>query len=47
LNRREIDLAVTYERCGGGGDLTEVLESADAFAQTPIEQVRQYSEHTR
>jgi uncharacterized protein YbjT (DUF2867 family) len=47
LNRREIDLAGDVRTMPEAAEiLTEALGRPIAFAQTPIEQVRQYSEHT-
>src|SRR6476660_6426301 len=47
LNRREIDLAGDVRTMSESATiLTEALGRPIAFAQTPIEQVRQYSEHT-
>ena len=47
LNRREIDLASDVRTMPETAEiLTEALGRAIAFAQTPIEQVRQYSEDT-
>jgi len=44
LNRREIDLAGDVRNdAGGGGDPDGRAGRPIAFAQTPIEQVRQYS----
>jgi hypothetical protein len=45
LNRREIDLAGDVRTMPAAAEiLTEALSRPIAFAQTPIEQVRQYSE---
>src|SRR3989442_6458828 len=47
LNRREIDLAGDLRTIAeAAGILTEALGRPITFAQTPIEQVRQYSEDT-
>ena len=47
LNRREIDLAGDVRTMPEVAEiLTEALDRPIAFAQTPIEQVRQYSEDT-
>jgi uncharacterized protein YbjT (DUF2867 family) len=47
LNRREIDLAGDVRTMPEAAEiLREALGRPIAFAQTPIEQVRQYSEHT-
>jgi len=47
LNRREIDLAGDLRTMPQAAEiLTEALGRPIAFAQTPIEQVRQYSEDT-
>ena len=47
LNRREIDLAGDVRTMPEAAEiLTEALGRPIAFAQTPIEQVRQYSEDT-
>ena len=47
LNRREIDLAGDVRTMPEAAEvLTDALGRPIAFAQTPIEQVRQYSEHT-
>ena len=47
LNRREIDLAGDVRTMSEAAEiLTEALGRPIAFAQTPIEQVRQYSEDT-
>jgi len=47
LNRREIDLAGDVRMMPEAAEiLTGALGRPIAFAQTPIEQVRQYSEHT-
>src|SRR6476660_8601237 len=47
LSRREIDLAGDVRTMSESATiLTEALGRPIAFAQTPIEQVRQYSEHT-
>src|ERR1700757_1130175 len=47
LNRREIDLAGDVQTMPEAADiLTEALGRPIAFAQTPIEQVRQYSTDT-
>src|SRR3984885_2575971 len=47
LNRREIDLAGDVRTMPEAAEiLTEALGRPIAFAQTPIEQVRQYSEET-
>jgi len=47
LNRREIDLAGDVRTMPeAAGILTEALGRSITFAQTPIEQVRQYSEDT-
>src|SRR4029078_259214 len=47
LNRREIDLARDTRAMPEAAEiLTEALGRPIAFAQTPIEQVRQYSEDT-
>jgi uncharacterized protein YbjT (DUF2867 family) len=47
LNRREIDLAGDVRTMPEAAEiLTEALRRPIAFAQTPIEQVRQYSEDT-
>jgi uncharacterized protein YbjT (DUF2867 family) len=47
LNRREIDLAGDVRTMPEAAEiLTEALGRSIAFAQTPIEQVRQYSEET-
>jgi uncharacterized protein YbjT (DUF2867 family) len=47
MNRREIDLAGDVRTMTeAAGILTEALDRPIAFAQTPIEQVRQYSKDT-
>ena len=47
LNRREIDLAGDVRTMPEAAEiLTEALGRPIAFAQTPIEQVRQYSKDT-
>ena len=47
LNRREIDLAGDVRTMPQAAEiLTEALGRSIAFVQTPIEQVRQYSEDT-
>jgi len=47
LNRREIDLAGDVRTMPGAAEiLTEALGRPIAFAQTPIEQVRKYSQET-
>ena len=47
LNRREIDLAGDVRTMPEAAEiLTEALDRPIAFAQTPIEQVRQYSKET-
>ena len=47
MNRREIDLAGDVRTMPEAAEiLTEALGRPIAFAQTPIEQVRQYSKET-
>jgi len=47
LNRREIDLAGDVQTMPEAAEiLTDALDRPIAFAQTPIEQVRQYSKET-
>jgi uncharacterized protein YbjT (DUF2867 family) len=47
LNRREVDLAGDVRRMREAAEtLTDALGRPIAFAQTPIERVRQYSEDT-